>query len=92
MKQEINLDKILKSYLTVEAMRINKPDYTYNMVIAAMKHACELCLDLAANNAWYDYQDLKTGEIFDYSDVMVDDGVGVNIDKNSILQIKNWIK
>lgn len=28
MKEKINLEEILKSYLTVEAMVLNYPDYT----------------------------------------------------------------
>ena len=80
--KELNLDTILKSYLTVEAMQANKPDYTYNMVIAAMKHACCEVLDLAAKNA--------TGDVYNIP------GPGdlkrVSINKGSILQIKDWIK
>lgn len=47
----VNLDEILKSYLTLEAVRANKPDYTYNMVLSAMKEACRQTLDLAVENA-----------------------------------------
>ena len=78
--KEINLDAILKSYLTIEAMRLNNPNYTYNMVIAAMKHACCEVLDLAAENAELD----DNGETYDACIYWVD--------KNSILQIKDWIK
>ena len=80
--KEINLDAILKSYLTVEAMRLNNPNYTYNMVIAAMKHACCEVLDLAAENVIVDYyEDSDTGEI-----------ENIHAEKSSILQIKDWIK
>jgi hypothetical protein len=51
MEKQINLDEILKSYLTLEAMRANNSDYTYNMVLAAMKEACRQTLELAVENA-----------------------------------------
>jgi hypothetical protein len=47
----INLEEILKSYVTPEVLRENKPDYTFNMVLAAMKEACRQTLELAAENA-----------------------------------------
>lgn len=47
----INLDEILKSYLTLETVRANKPDYTYNMILSATKEACRQTLELAAENA-----------------------------------------
>ena len=49
--KEVNLEQILKSYLTVETMKANKPDYTFNMVLSAMKEACRQTLELAAENA-----------------------------------------
>lgn len=87
MKQEINLDRILKSYLTVEAMQANKPDYTYNMVITAMKHACCEVLDLAAENATVKpikipYTGVRAGGFYTVDEV----------GKDSILEIKDWIK
>ncbi len=54
MQKQINLEEILKSYLTVEAMRVNNPDYTFNMVLSAMKDACKQTLELAAENATED--------------------------------------
>lgn len=81
--KEISLDAILKSYLTIETMRINNPDYTYNMVIAAMKHACYEVLDLAAENADYLVISEPGSEGIVYK---------VDVNKNSILQIKDWIK
>jgi hypothetical protein len=49
--KEVNLDEILKSFLTLEAMKANNSDYTYNMVLAAMKEACRQTLELAYENA-----------------------------------------
>lgn len=47
----IILEEILKSYLTTEVMNANKPDYTFNMVLSAMKEACKQTLELASKNA-----------------------------------------
>ena len=47
----VNLEEILKSYLTIESMMANNPDYTFNMVLSAMKEACRQTLELAAENA-----------------------------------------
>jgi hypothetical protein len=49
--KEIDLEKILKSYVTPEVLRVNKPDYTFNMILCAMKEACKQTLELAAENA-----------------------------------------
>lgn len=49
--KEINLEQILKSFLTVETMSVNSPDYTWNMTLSAMKEACKQTLELAAENA-----------------------------------------
>jgi len=51
MEKKVNLEEILKSYLTVESMRLNNPDYTFNMVVSAMKEACRQTLGLAAESA-----------------------------------------
>lgn len=50
-ERKINLEEILKLFLTVEAMKLNNPDYTFNMVLSAMKEACLKTLELAAENA-----------------------------------------
>lgn len=50
-ERKINLEEILKSFLIVEAMKLNNPDYTFNMVLSAMKEACRQTLELAAENA-----------------------------------------
>jgi len=63
MEKQINLEEILKSYLTLEAMRANNSNYTYNMVLAAMKEACRQTLELAVENveAYY-YYDMEQYE------------------------------
>ena len=90
--KEINLDAILKSYLTIEAMRLNNPGYTYNMVIAAMKHACCEVLDLAAENAEAKYFNIETGKYVTVEDYNEEECYFSHISKESILQIKDWIK
>lgn len=49
-------------------------------------------LELAAEKAYVEYEDLETGEIFDYTDVITDDGIGANINKQSILNVINLIE
>ena len=51
MTKEINLEGILRSFLTTEAMLANSPDYTYNTVLSAMREACKQTLELAAEKA-----------------------------------------
>lgn len=50
-ERKINLEEILKEYLTVNTMRVNKPDYTFMMVLSAMKETVRQALDLAVENA-----------------------------------------
>jgi hypothetical protein len=54
-------------------------------LIEFAKMHVEEALKQASEKAYEEYIDLNTKEIFDYTDVMVDDGVGVNINKDSIL-------
>lgn len=42
-------------------------------------------LKAASEKAYVEYIDLETNEIFDYTDVIIDDNVGANINKLSIL-------
>ena len=58
MNNTVNLEEILKEYLTVNTMRANNPDYTFMMVLSAMKEAVRRVLELAAENA----QLLEDGE------------------------------
>jgi len=42
-------------------------------------------LEKAAKNAYVEYIDLTSDEVFDYTDVITDDNVGANVNKESIL-------
>jgi hypothetical protein len=45
----------------------------------------EAALKAASENAYVEYIDLDTNEIFDYTDVITDDNVGADVNKKSIL-------
>ena len=47
-----------------------------------------LGLQDAADNAYVEYVDLTSDEIFDYTDVMRDDDVAAQVNKESILKLK----
>ena len=72
---EVNLEAILKSKLTVETMRVNNPDYTWNKTIEAMKEACYQTVELCAENVLPEFYDCKI----------------IAVDKQSILETKNQI-
>ena len=77
---EVNLEAILKSKLTVETMRVNNPDYTWNKTIEAMKEACEQTVDLCAENIIAETINAKCQ-------------CGINVNQvNSILNTKNQIQ
>ena len=78
--KEVNLEAILKSKLTVETMRVNNPDYTWNKTIEAMKEACEQTVDLCAENIIAETINAKCQ-------------CGINVNQvNSILNTKNQIQ
>ena len=79
----VNLEEILKSYLTIEAMMANNPDYTFNMVLSAMKEACRQTLELAAENAETEKEILPECGVLK--------SVGV-VDRQSILDTINQIE
>lgn len=54
-------------------------------LIEFAKMHVEEALKQASEKAFVEYIDLNTDEIFDYTDVITDDDVGVNVNKNSIL-------
>ena len=54
------------------------------MIEFAKMHVQE-ALKQASEKAFVEYIDLNTDEIFDYTDVITDDDVEVNINKDSIL-------
>ena len=72
---EVNLEAILKSKLTIETMRVNNPDYTWNKTIEAMKQACYQTVDLCAENVLPEFYDCKI----------------IAVDKQSILETKKQI-
>ena len=55
------------------------------MIEFAKMHVQE-ALKQASEKAFVEYIDLNTDEIFDYTDVITDDDVGVNVNKDSILK------
>lgn len=59
-------------------------DVPYFMIQFAKFHV-KTALKKASEKAFVEYIDLETNKVFDYTDVITDDGVGVNINKNSIL-------
>lgn len=76
--KEVNLEAILKSKLTVETMRVNNPDYTWNKTIEAMKEACKQAIELCVENM-HPHIGYKGDEPI------------VILNKQSILNIKNQI-
>ena len=77
--KEINLEEILQCKETYDS---EYPTISISDAIEAMREACSQVLDLATENAELDYyEDSDTGEI-----------ENIHIVKNSILQIKEWIK
>ena len=69
----IILEEILKSYLTTEVMNANKPDYTFNMVLSAMKEACRRTLELACENASTKMEWVSTGDYSGHDIVIIDE-------------------
>jgi hypothetical protein len=63
---------------------IDKEDFKIAMIEFAKLHVKE-ALKAASNNAYVEYIDLLTQEKFDYTDVITDDGVGADVNKQSIL-------
>lgn len=55
-----------------------------NMIQFAKLHV-EAALEAASDNAYVEYIDLHTNEIFDYTDVIFDANVGADVNKKSIL-------
>ena len=57
-----------------------------NAMIEFAKMHVQEALKQASEKAFVEYIDLNTDEIFDYTDVITDDDVGVNVNKDSILK------
>ena len=56
-----------------------------NAMIEFAKYHVEKALKEASEKAFVEYIDLNTDEIFDYTDVITDDDVEANVNKDSIL-------
>ena len=56
-----------------------------DMLIEFAKYHVQKALKQASEKAFVEYIDLNTDEIFDYTDVITDDNVGANVNKESIL-------
>lgn len=63
---------------------VDKEDFKTALIEFTKLHV-EAALEEASKNAYVEYIDLKTNEIFDYTDVITDDDVGANVNKSSIL-------
>ena len=63
---------------------MTRADQAIAMIEFAKLHVKE-ALKQASEEAFVEYIDLNTDEIFDYTDVITDDDVGVNVNKDSIL-------
>ena len=72
-EEENNIDKLYYASYVKKAM-----------IKFAKMHVQE-ALKQASEKAFVEYIDLNTDEIFDYTDVITDDDVEVNINKDSIL-------
>ena len=72
-EEENNIDKLYYDSYVKKAM-----------IKFAKMHVQE-ALKQASEKAFVEYMDLNTDEIFDYTDVITDDDVEVNINKDSIL-------
>ena len=56
-----------------------------DMLIEFAKMHVQEALKQASEKGFIEYIDLNTDETFDYTDVITDDDVGVNVNKDSIL-------
>ena len=83
-------DELFKTPLTEEEKHyyidriISHGIYIKGMIEFAKYHV-QKALEQASEKAFVEYIDLNTDEIFDYTDVITDDDVEVNINKDSIL-------
>ena len=59
--------------------------YVKEAMIEFAKMHVQEALKQASEKGFIEYIDLNTDEIFDYTDVITDDDVGVNVNKESIL-------
>lgn len=80
------------AYKYVESFSKDEPAYWQPLFIKYIKQAqidaYNEALDDAVENATIEHIDLTSDEVFDYTDVLVDDDVEVRINKQSILKLK----
>ena len=78
------IDKIIAQHSNEGDYRtMTGPDFQ-----ECLKQAYNLGLQDAVDNAYVEYVDLTSDEIFDYTDVMRDDDVSAQVNKKSILKLK----
>lgn len=73
---------------TAEEFLKKEDIYKYSvkdLLIEFAKLHVEVALKAASKKASVEYVDLTNNEIFDYTDVITDDSVGADVNKNSIL-------
>jgi len=73
---------------TAEEFLKKEDIYKYSvkdLLIEFAKLHVEAALKAASKKASVEYVDLTNNEIFDYTDVITDDSVGADVNKNSIL-------
>lgn len=58
---------------------------THQAMIDFARHHVEKALENASEEAYVEYIDLTSDEIFDYTDVITNDDVEANVNKDSIL-------
>ena len=74
---------VMKGHLRVEDDE-QKDNLAKSHIEFAKLHV-EAALKAASENAYVEYIDLDTNEIFDYTDVIFDANVGADVNKKSIL-------
>jgi hypothetical protein len=68
---------------------LGKHDFwEHALILDLLKRAYNTGIQDAADNAYVEYVDLTSDEIFDYTDVMRDDDVAAQVNKESILKLK----
>ena len=71
-------------------------EYYTNIIINSFKQAqletIEETVKMCAENAYVEYVDLTSNEIFDYTDIIIDDNVAAQVNKQSILNIAEKLK
>lgn len=77
-------ENFLKDFELGETGKVDIEDAKQAIIEFAKLHV-EAALKAASEKSYVEYIDLETKEVFDYTDVITDDGVGADVNKNSIL-------